>query len=219
MALFPGQTGAGGHLDVDAEVHTLRSQGLTDDQILSELTAKGAKEQQVISSLSKLGAPGAPGMGAGGPPAMPGMPPSPPGQGMGPGISMPPPSSPPTSHGAGPTDSPQDLYDRIEEITEEMIDEKWDDLIKEVRKIVEWKNSVESKMQKMDSDLSKLKDDFKILHQGVIGKVEEYDKRMQEVGTELKAVGKVFKDVVPVFTENVKELRSITSGMREGKKE
>ena len=40
---------------------------------------------------------------------------------------------------------------------------------------------------------------------------------MQEVGTELKAVGKVFKDVVPVFTENVKELRSITSKIKEDK--
>ena len=58
-------------------------------------------------------------------------------------------------------------------------------------------------------------EDFKQLHQGVLGKVEEYDKRMQEVGTELHAVGKVFKDVVPVFTENVKELRSITKGMKE----
>lgn len=213
MALFPG-AGQGEHLDVDSEVHNLRSQGLTDDQILAELTAKGAKEQQVISSLSKLGDGG---MGPGMSSALPTMSQEP---NFGGGMGMPPTMGPgPVSHGQGSSDSAQDLYDRIEEITEEMIDEKWDDLIKEVRKIVEWKNSVESKMQKMDSDLSKLKEDFKVLHQGVLGKVEEYDKRMQEVGTELKAVGKVFKDVVPVFTENVKELRSITSGMRSEKKE
>lgn len=223
MALFPPQ-GQGGHLDIDSEVQNLRSQGLTDDQILTELESKGAKEPQIISSLSKLGAgdsgndlpPGGPNM----PPipqGMPGTPSMPP-----PGIGGPPPMGAgpsPAMHGAGGSDSAQDLYDRIEEITEEMIDEKWDDLIKEVRKIVEWKNSVETRMQKMDSDLTKLKEDFKILHQGVLGKVEEYDKRMQEVGVELKAVGKVFKDVVPVFTENVKELRSITKGIKEEKKE
>ncbi len=218
MALFPG-AGQGGNLDIDSEVNSLRSQGLTDDQILSELKAKGAKEQLVISSISRLGSSGPPGMGDSGPQEMPEMPSMPPSGGFGGGMNMPAPNSAAPSHGAGGSDSPQDLYDRIEEITEEMIDEKWDDLIKEVRKIVEWKNSVETKMQKMEGDLGKLKEDFKVLHQGVLGKVEEYDKRMQEVGTELKAVGKVFKDVVPVFTENVKELRSITQGMRPEKKE
>ncbi len=224
VALFPSG-GQGGSPDVDSEVHSMRQEGLTDDQILKELKAKGVKEQRVISALSKLGGPGGqdfPGMGSkegmpqmltseprqsafGGPSEMPPMP-------QMPNHGMPGPSS--SSHGTGVLDSSQDLYERIEEITEEMIDEKWDDLIKEVRKIVEWKNTVESKMQKMDSDVSKLKEDFKLLHQGVMGKVQEYDERMQEVGTELKAVGKVFKDVVPVFTENVKELRSITKDMK-----
>ena len=31
------------------------------------------------------------------------------------------------------------IYERIEEITESIVDEKWDDLIAEVKKIVEWK--------------------------------------------------------------------------------
>jgi hypothetical protein len=34
---------------------------------------------------------------------------------------------------------------------------------------------------------------------------------MSDVGTELNAVGKVFKDVIPEFVENVKELKSITN--------
>ena len=41
--------------------------------------------------------------------------------------------------------------------------------------------------------------------------MEEYDKGMKHVGTELKAVGKVFKDVIPEFVENVKELSYITN--------
>ena len=217
MALFQGQ---GGNIDVESEVKTLREQGLTDQQIVAELNTKGIKETQVISALGKLSA------GAAASPTQTPASTMTPESNHFPGPSMPPSNAGgEQSFGARPTNgtritgqqmgSPQDLYDRIEEITEEMIDEKWDDLIKEVRKIVEWKNSVENKMQKMESDLSTLKEDFKVLHQGVLGKVEEYDKRMQEVGVELKSVGKVFKDVVPVFTENVKELRSITKGMKE----
>jgi hypothetical protein len=103
------------------------------------------------------------------------------------------------------------LYERIEETVEGMIDEKWDELIGEVKKIVEWKEKMEDNLHKLSSDVDKLKEDFKLLHQGVLGKVDEYDNRMRDVDTELKAVSKVFKDVVPEFVENVKELKSITA--------
>ena len=103
---------------------------------------------------------------------------------------------------------PQDnIYDRIEEITEGIVDQRWDELIIEVKKILEWKQKVEDAQRKIENDVVKLKEDFKVLHTGVLGKLESYDERMSEVGSELKAVGKVFKDVVPVFVENVKELK------------
>ena len=73
---------------------------------------------------------------------------------------------------------------------------------------------IEEKQTKMANDLERLKDDFNVLHQGVLGKLDDYDLRMTDVGTELKAVGKVFKDVVPEFVENVKELSSITSRLK-----
>ena len=37
---------------------------------------------------------------------------------------------------------------------------------------------------------------------------------MRDVGTELKAVGKVFKDVIPTFVENVKELSSVKEDLK-----
>jgi len=95
-----------------------------------------------------------------------------------------------------------------------MIDEKWDELISEVKKIVEWKTKFEEKQAVLSSDVAKLKDDFKTLHQGVLGKLEDYDTRMRDVGTELKAVGKIFKDVIPEFVENVKELSSLTNRVK-----
>ena len=44
--------------------------------------------------------------------------------------------------------------------------------------------------------------------------IEDYDTRMRDVGTELKAVGKVFKDVIPTFVENVKELSSVKEDLK-----
>jgi hypothetical protein len=201
MALFSqGQ----GKVDVNSEVSQLRSQGLSDQQIMEEMKNKGVHDAQVISALNNIDSSAG---AAGGPPQ------GPTGPSMG-GGSMPPSGMPPPDHSTT-GGSGDNLYDRIEEITENMIDEKWDELIGEVKKIIEWKQQMEEKDQKMTADLDKLKEDFKVLHQAVLGKVEEYDKRMQDVGTELKAVGKVFKDVIPVFTENVKELKSVTQGVKD----
>jgi len=196
MALFAPQQAKP---DLTNEVNQLRSQGLTDQQIIEEMNSKGIHEAQVISALNKLNG-DIPDVNIDAT-QMSNMPPPGPDQGA-------------MQAQTGNPASQDNLYERIEEITESMIDEKWDELIAEVRKIIEWKEKIEQQNHKMDADLQKLKEDFTTLHQAVLGKVEEYDGRMREVGTELKAVGKVFKDVIPVFTENVKELRSVTEGMK-----
>ncbi|MAF99090.1 MAG: hypothetical protein CMH61_00610 [Nanoarchaeota archaeon] len=109
-------------------------------------------------------------------------------------------------------------YDRMEQIAETIIDEKWDALLTEVKKIIDWKSGVEDQLQKALSELSSMKEDFKELRGAILGKVEEYDRRMIDVSTELKAVGKVFKDVIPEFTNNVKELTAVSSKLKKKKK-
>lgn len=178
------------------DVLQLRSEGLTDQLIVSELMKKGYNPQQVQMVISQADSSfdadvervpsGYSSQQMAYPPLAPQMP----------------------SSGEG------NVYERIQEITQNLIDEKWDELLAEVKKIVEWKEKIEERQLRMESDLTKLKDDFTVLHQGVLGKLEEYDTRMRDVGTELKAVGKVFKDVVPEFVENVKELSSLTERMK-----
>ncbi|HIJ10577.1 TPA: hypothetical protein HA278_00840 [Candidatus Woesearchaeota archaeon] len=174
--------------DIAAETQQLRSQGLPDPMIMKELTEKGFPPEQVHAHLSQMDA-----TPTAIPPSMGAMPPMP-------------------SHASS---TPHDqMYSRIEEVTETLIDEKWDQLIGEVRKIVEWKTQIEMKQRDLENTLTKLKEDFGTLHKGVLGKLDSYDGRMQDVGTELKAVGKVFKDVVPVFVENVKELGRLKDGIK-----
>jgi hypothetical protein len=171
-----------------SEIMQLRGQGLTDDLISTELQKRGIPINLIQAALEQIS----------------------------PGNNSP--SSPPPQMQRMPpqqqAENAPNIYERIEEIAESMIDEKWDDLIHEVKKIVEWKEKIEERQSKINNDIEKLKEDFKILHQGVLGKIEDSDKRMRDVGTELKAVGKVFKDVVPEFVENVKELKDITQKSR-----
>jgi hypothetical protein len=182
--------------NLPGEVENLRNEGLTDGLIREELTRQGHPVHHVNAMMAQDDIPV----------PMPGG-----------GMAMP---SPPPSYGAPPpsrsssvrmSSDEGNIYERIEEMTENLIDEKWDDLISEVKRIVDWKEKVEEKQNNMMNDIKKLKEDFTILHQGILGKLDEYDSRMSDVGTELNAVGKVFKDVIPEFVENVKELKSITN--------
>ncbi len=184
------------------DVMQLRNQGLTDQLIMSELSKRGYDPSQVQMAISQID--------GGYSQDMPAPPSSYGGYGGGGQQSY----SQPPSASSGSSAADGNIYERIQEIAETMIDEKWDELLAEVKKIVEWKEKVEEKQLKIESDVQKLKEDFNVLHQGVLGKLDDYDGRMRDVGTQLNAVGKVFKDVIPEFVENVKELSSVTEKMR-----
>ncbi|MBI2662597.1 hypothetical protein HYX11_04010 [Candidatus Woesearchaeota archaeon] len=175
-----------------SEVQQLRNQGMIDNDIVEQLMRRGYSPEQIHAAISQLDsyAPQYPQQSAYPQPASRGS----------------------SSSLSAPDDA---IYDRMQELIEKSIDEKWDELISEVKKIIEWKEKIEEKQNKIEFDMQKIKEDFNLLHQGVLGKLEDYDTRVQDVNTELKAIGKVFKDVIPTFVENVKELSSITGKIRE----
>lgn len=122
------------------------------------------------------------------------------------GMNMQPPkpSYPPTNSGNVST----------EELVEAVIDEKWNELVKDIRTIIEWKNKAENTITALGQQFDDLKDQFDKLHQALIAKVGEYDKNILDVGAEVKAMEKVFSKVLPVFTHNVSELSKITKEMK-----
>ena len=105
-----------------------------------------------------------------------------------------------------------------EELIEAIIDEKWNDLLKDITKIIEWKNSTKIQISKMEQSFTDLKGEFDKLHQAVVGKVGDYDKHILDIGAEIQSMEKVFAKVLPVFTENVSELGRITDDLRVKKK-
>jgi predicted site-specific integrase-resolvase len=105
-----------------------------------------------------------------------------------------------------------------EELIEAIIDEKWNELVKDINKIIDWKTSAEGRISSMEQEVKDLKDSFDKLHQAVVGKVGEYDQHILDVGSELKAMEKVFAKILPVFTENVSALTRITDDLKGLKK-
>lgn len=98
----------------------------------------------------------------------------------------------------------------IEEIAEAIIDEKWEEMTKNFNKINEWKEKTDGTISRMQQQMEDLAGSFDKLHKAIIGKIGEYDQNILNVGTEIKAMERVFQKILPTFTDNVNELGRIT---------
>jgi hypothetical protein len=56
--------------------------------------------------------------------------------------------------------------------------------------------------------------DLEGLHKAIVARIGEYDKSLLDVGTEIKAMEKVFQKVLPDLTGSVQELSKITKDMK-----
>jgi Mg2+ and Co2+ transporter CorA len=118
--------------------------------------------------------------------------------------------------GQGPSYPSRSGYDtqRIEELAEAIIDEKWNEIVRSINKIIDWKERVESRVTKMEQQMDDLQKNFDRLHNGVLGKITDYDQNLQNVGAEIKAMDRVFQKVLPTLTDNVSELSNIAKRLK-----
>ncbi len=111
-----------------------------------------------------------------------------------------------------------DVSAKIEEISEAIIEEKWQDLMKDFTKVMDWKTGMEQRMAVLEQRFADLKNAFDSLQKSVVEKVSDYDKSVKDVGSEMKALEQVFQKIIPTMTENVNELSRITKGMKPAQK-
>lgn len=218
------------------QVLAMRQQGLSNNQITQNLQRDGFELHEIFDAMTQADLKGGmekvplekgdnmPNMGMQAPPGMPPprqfpfqqnqqdmqMPQGPQGPMQMPQHMMPPSGMPPPDMGMETSGS----RERIEEIAEAIVDEKWNELIKSVEKIIEWKERTDARLAQMEQLLQDLKGNFDKLHTAVLEKVGEYDKNLTEVGTEIKAMEKVFQKIIPTMTENVNELARISKDLK-----
>ncbi len=116
--------------------------------------------------------------------------------------------------GGGFPQGPSFETQRIEELAEAIIDEKWNEIVRSINKIVDWKERVETRLTKLEQQVDDMNKNFDTLHKGVLGKISDYDRNLTNVGAEIKAMDKVFQKVLPSLTESVGELSRITTTMK-----
>jgi len=192
------------------QVMNMRQQGLSNNQITQNLQREGFKTHDIFDAMNqadlKTGVGPAP-MENAPPPQNPMQPPQGPPQ-------MPPNMPPPMEvTDVGGTLNPMD--ERIEEVAEAIIDEKWSDLLDSVKKIIDWKESTTQRIDKIEQKFVDLKTEFDKLHSSILDRIGQYDSNMTDIGSEIKALEKVFQKILPTLTENVNELSRISSDFKE----
>jgi prefoldin subunit 5 len=200
------------------KVLSMRQQGLSNNQIIQNLQTGGHEPNQIFDALNQADLKGS--IETMMPPEMPSELPSNPmdfAQPLPQPVFAPAPadfSSPPQDIGAPSWNGPAPGVERIEEIAEAIIDEKWSEIVRSINKIIEWKDRTEQKINQIEQKFVDLKTDFDNLNKGVLGKVGEYDRNLVNIGVEIKAMERVFQKVLPTFTENVHTLDRVSREMQ-----
>ncbi len=170
---------------------------------LRDLTGRGYPSTDVLQSMQ------ASQMSPGGMPQMRNLPPLP----------APPVFRPSTSLSSRAPTSTEEM----QEIAEAIIAEKWQKFGKEFDELKRTQEDISSTISGMQERISGVEKKMDMVIQEILGRVEEYGKGISDVGTELKAMQKVFGTVMPSFTENVKELQELvgdakTQGFKKSKR-
>jgi hypothetical protein len=173
------------------QVVQMQQKNMTNNQIVEALQRQGYDINTIMDAIAQAEV-----MGGVQPIAM-----------VAPGPALPPMPPPPQPE--------REAAPSAEEIAEKIVEEKWQQLDAQLKTWQEWRDSLNLRVERLEQALQDTRADLDNLHKAIVAKIGDYDKNLMDVGTELKAMEKVFQKVLPTLTENVSELGRITQKIRE----
>lgn len=108
----------------------------------------------------------------------------------------------------------QSNLDEMEELIESVVEEKWRSLVENFGDMGLWKDKVRTEILSIKQELVRLENRFENIQKAVLGKIRTYDENIIEVGSEIKALEKVFGKIIDPLTTNIKELDRITKQLK-----
>jgi hypothetical protein len=105
--------------------------------------------------------------------------------------------------------------ENIEEITEEIINEKWSEFKTKIGDIAEWKLYMEGRSKSMDDRLKRIELSLDKLQAALLGKVQEYGQNVRDLGAEIDSLEMAFSKVLDPLMTNIKELGKITDSLKQ----
>ena len=107
------------------------------------------------------------------------------------------------------------MVDKIQQISEQIIEERWTDIVNNIKKVAEWKERTEDRIRNVELKLGVLTEQVKSVEESVLDRMKQYDTHVVQFSSDFKAMEMVFKDVVPKFTQGIQELSRLVDDFKE----
>jgi len=109
---------------------------------------------------------------------------------------------------------PEINTEAIEEIVEEMVNEKWLEIKNKILDVIEWKTYAEKRILSVDDRIKRIENSLDRLQAALLSKVQEYSRNVSELGSEMVALEGAFGKILTPFVENMRELSKITGELK-----
>ena len=104
-----------------------------------------------------------------------------------------------------------------EELIEAVIEEKWQEFMDRLGDMESWKIRTDDDITSIKQEVIRLGKRFDNLQSSIVQKVGEYNQNIMDVNTEIKALERVFQNIIDPLTNNIKELGRITKDLKGNK--
>jgi len=102
----------------------------------------------------------------------------------------------------------------IEEIAEEIVNEKWLEIKSKVMDVIEWKTYAEKRINSLDERIKRIELSMDRLQAALLSKVQEYGRNVKDLGSEMAGLEGAFGKILSPFVDNMKELNKITGDLK-----
>ncbi|MFH1972830.1 MAG: hypothetical protein ABIJ18_05115 [archaeon] len=109
-------------------------------------------------------------------------------------------------------------YEDIQAIVEEILEEKWKEFMKNTGDINVWKARVSDDLESTKQELIRTQKRLEDLQVAVLGRVKDYNKSVQDISSDMKALENVFGKILEPLTKNIKDLNKVTEELKKSKK-
>ncbi|MCX8193946.1 MAG: hypothetical protein N3G19_01105 [Candidatus Pacearchaeota archaeon] len=103
----------------------------------------------------------------------------------------------------------------VEELAEEIINEKWEEFKAKVGDISELKSHIEARFKNIEDRMKRLESSFDKVQMNVTTQTQQSIRDVKALGTEFEALQQVFSQIMQPLMSSVKELRELTEEIKE----
>ncbi len=111
-------------------------------------------------------------------------------------------------------EEPHVSTEKVQAVMETILEEKLMGFEKKIEGLEKMKESIKRQISELQGNVDKVSYKIDLLEKTLSERIGNYGKNFEEISVELRALHKVFQTILPTFTENIRELRSIVDRAR-----